>query len=253
MPPLVAIADPDPIARSEMARALAAAEFAVIEAGDGVHALRQVFTSHPSVIVMELNMPRIGGLELVRALRAASDIGIVVVSEHPNAQMAARVLDTGADDYLPKPVHLVELVARVRATARRLEHEAAAGGGEPGARVVRTGSLTIDHDAQLVTRHGVTVPMTRTEHLLLDTMARRVGQVCPHRYLLSNVWGGEYIDDTHYLRGYIASLRAKLEDDPANPRLLLTEWGTGYRLAALEPERVADDHSREFALSDAAS
>ena len=84
--------------------------------------------------------------------------------------------------------------------------------------------------------HGEPVQLTRTERELLEAMARRLGELCPHRYLLTSVWGDEYLDDTHYLRGYIASLRTKLEDDPAQPRLLLTEWGTGYRLASLPPE-----------------
>jgi two-component system KDP operon response regulator KdpE len=252
MSSLVLIADPDPAARSEMSRAFAGEEFNAMEAGDGVHALRQVFTSQPRVIVMELNMPRMGGLELIRALRAASDIGIIVVADSDNPQTIARVLDTGADDFLPKPVHLTELVARVRATMRRLVLERVVDGGRPLAHVVRTGSLMIDREAQVVTRYGVAVPMTRTEHLLLDNLAGRIGQVCTHRFLLSNVWGGEYIDDTHYLRGYVASLRAKLEDEPTKPRLLLTEWGTGYRLAALAPE-IADDLDRGLELQDEAS
>ncbi|MDA1004376.1 MAG: response regulator transcription factor [Chloroflexi bacterium] len=249
---LVAVADPDPVTRSEMTRALAQAEFTVLEAGDGVHALRQVFTSHPGVIVMELNLPRLGGLELVRALRAASDIGIIVVSDG-HAPTAARVLDAGADDYIARPVGLAELVARVRATARRIEHDDAADGEQPADQVVRTGALTIDREAQVVTRHGVQVGMTRTEHLLLGSLAQRIGQVCTHRFLLSNVWGGEYIDDTHYLRGYVASLRAKLEDDPAHPRLLLTEWGTGYRLAAIAPAAQRADERVNARLADAAS
>lgn len=235
-----------------MARALGQAEFTVLEAGDGVHALRQVFESHPGVIVMELNLPRLGGLELVRALRAASDIGIIVVAGG-SAPTAARVLDSGADDYLPKPVQLVELVARVRATARRIEADHADDGEQPASRVVRTGPLTIDREAQIVTRDGVPVPMTRTEHLLLDNLAQRVGQVCTHRFLLSNVWGGEYIDDTHYLRGYVASLRAKLEDDPAHPQLLLTEWGTGYRLASVAPASPPHEGAAPVLLEDAAS
>jgi two-component system KDP operon response regulator KdpE len=236
MSSLIAVAEPDPTLRTEITRALTAAEFSVVESGDGMHALRQVFSSQPSAIVMELDLPLLGGLELVRVLRAASDVAILVMTDAPTPHLAGRVLDTGADHVIARPVHPVDLVARVRASLRRAQQSAVA--HQPATQVIRTGSLTIDREAQVVTRRGVTVPMTRTEHLLLDAMARRVGQLCPHRYLLTAVWGGEYVDDTHYLRGYIASLRQKLEDDASSPRLLLTEWGTGYRLAALPPETL---------------
>jgi DNA-binding response OmpR family regulator len=249
MSSLITVADPDPVSRTEIARALTAAEFSVVESGDGMHALRQVFTAQPAAIVMELNLPLLGGLELVRVLRAASDVAILVMTEGTTPALAGRVLDTGADHVMGRPVQPIELVARVRASLRRVREAAAE--ERPGRQVVRTGALVIDRDAQVVTRHGVTVPMTRTEHLLLDAMARRVGQLSPHRYLLSAVWGGEYVDDTHYLRGYIASLRQKLEDDPSSPRLLLTEWGTGYRLAGLPPERDAEVDEGAFALADA--
>ncbi len=239
MSSVIVVAEPDPARRTDIARALVAAEFSVIEAGDGMHALREVFSSRPAAIVMELNLPLLGGLELIRVLRAASDLAIHVVIDGATPALAARVLDTGADDAIARPAPAVELVARVRAAQRRIQR--VAGREQAGGDLVRTGSLVIDREAQTVKRHGVTVAMTRTEHLLLDAMARRLGQVCPHRYLLTAVWGGEYVDDTHYLRGYIASLRAKLEDEPSQPRLLLTEWGMGYRLAAVPVEDAAVD------------
>jgi two-component system KDP operon response regulator KdpE len=235
--PLIAVAEPDPGTRTEIVRALVAADFEVIEAGDGVHALRQVFSSRPAAIVTEFDLPMLGGLEFLRVMRAASDLGIVVVTANTTPGMAVRALDAGADDYLRKPLFLPEMIARLRATMRRRERpEVAAVPAADADDLVYTGPLTFDRSAQRAMLRGRAILLTRTERRLLDLMVRRLGQVCPHRYLLAAVWGEEYSDDTHYLRSYIASLRAKIEDDSAKPRLLLTEWGTGYRLAALPRE-----------------
>lgn len=237
--PLVLVADPDRAARSSVARALVEAGYRVAEVGDGPHALRQAFAEAPSAVVVSLSVPLLSGLELVKVLRAASDMAIVVIGDSASSHLAVRALEAGADDYVSLPIHLPELLARVRAVLRRTDGRQPAGELQAPAcppATVRTGPLTIDPDGHVVLKRGAEVPMTRTEHLLLQALSRRLGQVAPHRYLLTEVWGAEYLDDTHYLRGYIASLRAKLEDDPARPQLLLTEWGVGYRLAALPPE-----------------
>lgn len=234
---LVLVAEPDRAARSAMVRALSEAGYQVAEAGDGPYALRQAFSETPGVVVLNLNIPLLSGVELVKVLRAASDMGIVVVSDSHSSQLAVRVLEAGADDYVSTRIELSELVARIRATLRRVDRRPVAGYAAPSdLRVVRTGTLTINPEAHTVLKRGEEVPMTRIEYQLISALGRRLGQVAPHRYLLTEVWGAEYLDDTHYLRGYIASLRSKLEDDPAHPRLLLTEWGVGYRLAALPVE-----------------
>jgi two-component system KDP operon response regulator KdpE len=126
----------------------------------------------------------------------------------------------------------------VRAAVRRYRRPAADSRGDQPT-VVRTGSLVIDREAQLVTRQGQPVSLTRTEWLLLDALAARLGRVATHRYLLSTVWGEQYIDDTHYVRVYVGALRNKLEDNPAEPRVLATEWGVGYRLVVVPPEDAA--------------
>jgi len=237
---VVVIADPDRDSRTLIARGLTNSGFGVLEVGDGQHALRQAFTQQPAAIVLDINLPLMSGIELVKVLRAASDMSIIVVSDTSSRELAVRVLDLGADDYLPRPLHLPELVARLKASLRRVEREATPAPQLIAARSApdpfRTGPLLIDVDGHVVLKRGDEVPMTRTEYLLLGALCRRAGQVAPHRYLLTDVWGAEYLDDTHYLRGYIASLRNKLEDDPTRPRLLLTEWGVGYRLAVLPPE-----------------
>jgi two-component system KDP operon response regulator KdpE len=239
---VVVVADADLRARADMAHALSDADYKVVESPDGVHALRQVFAEQAEAIVMDFNMPLLSGLELIRVLRTASDLAIVVVSANPTPAMAARVLDAGADDYVAKPLFMPELLARLRSTMRRLATNEIEDIQDQ--EVVRTGPLTINRDRHVVTLRGEPVVLTRTEQQLLDAMARRVGHMCPHRYLLAAVWGEEYVDDTHYLRSYIASLRAKLEDDPARPRLLLTEWGTGYRLAAMSPDAEGEPAKR---------
>jgi two-component system KDP operon response regulator KdpE len=178
---------------------------------------------------MDLKAAQMDSLEIIRVLRAATDIPLVVTGDGASG-MAVRALDMGADDYLQKPLDCVEAVARLRATIRRYHRQTEL---IQDNKVVRTGGLVIDRETQQVTKHGTAVPLTRTEYRLLDALAQRASQVAPHRYLLSTVWGEEYVDDTHYLRVYIGYLRVKLEDDPAHPQYLVNEWGTGYRLAVL--------------------
>jgi two-component system KDP operon response regulator KdpE len=229
----VVVLDADQHARTELAHALMEAEFSVIECADGPDALRQVFARRPEAIVMDLQVQQFDGLELIRVLRAASDLPIIVTGSGTVGRSVARVLDMGADDFIEKPQRASELTARVRAAVRRYRRS----NPEPALPgVIRTGSLTFDRDSQTVTKHGEVVSLTRTEGLLLDALFTRIGRVASHRYLLSAVWGDQYIDDTHYVRVYMGALRNKLEDNPADPRLLLTEWGIGYRLAALPVE-----------------
>ena len=216
--------------RENIARALRHAEFEVVEVTDGLELLRKVFGAHPDAVIMNLQVARFDGLETIRVLRAATSIPLIVLGRSHSTQMAVRSLDMGADDYIEQPTEPEEIVARVRATVRRYERQSEALDDQ---KVVRTGSLVLDRVSQTGAKNGALVPLTRTEYRLLDALATRVGQVAPHRYLLSTVWGEEYVDDTHYLRVYVGYLRAKLEDDPAQPRYLINEWGTGYRLAAL--------------------
>jgi two-component system, OmpR family, KDP operon response regulator KdpE len=227
---IVALVEPDEAIRIKAARALRDADLSVIEALDGLDALRATFTTRPQAIVMDLQAQGIDGLELVRVLRAACDVPIIVLTADPRPQITVRVLDHGADDVLDRACSETELVARVRAAIRRYERQPS----EPAqGMVVRTGSLVIDRESQIVTKDGEPVSLSRTEYRLIDALASRLGQVAPHRFLLSTVWGDAYVDDTHYLRVYIGYLRNKLEDVPAGPRYIINEWGLGYRLMAL--------------------
>ncbi len=235
---LILVADQNREMRVALGRALSEAGYRTAEAGDGPYALRQAFADPPAAVVLNLSIPLLSGIELVKVLRAASDMAIIVVAENHSSALAVRVLEAGADDFVAASVNVPELVARIRATIRRAQRVVSPAPRYDSAEadLVHTGPVTIDLAGHLVFKRGEEVPMTRIEYLLLAALGQRLGQVAPHRLLLTDVWGAEYLDDTHYLRGYIASLRNKLEDDPSKPRLLLTEWGVGYRLANLPPE-----------------
>jgi two-component system KDP operon response regulator KdpE len=238
---VVAVIDPDEQTRRRLVRTLEAGELITIEASDGLEALRTTFASRPNAAVVDLQTTGIDGLELVRVMRAACDMPIIAVSPPAMAQLTVRALDAGADDVIERNCSATEILARVRAAIRRYQRRPAQ---DDVARQVATGALVIDREAQTVTKHGDIVQLTRTEYRLLDALSARLGEVAPHRYLLSTVWGDAYVDDTHYLRVYIGYLRQKLEDESGEPRYLLNEWGMGYRLARL-PVEGADVTSAE--------
>ena len=236
----VLVVDVDDTSRELMARHLRSAHYAVTEATDGTQALRKVFNLRPDAIVIDPNVPEMDGGQLIRILRAMTDIPIVVVAATRNPELTTRALDNGADDYLEKPFSGLELVARVRAAVRRTGRATGAQGANV---VVRTGERVIDRDAYTVTMRGKLVRLTRTEYRLLEALASRVGEVAPHRFLLSTVWSDELVQDTKNLQVFIRRLRGKLEDDPSKPEYLISERGRGYRLEAMSaveeaPERV---------------
>ena len=228
--------DADADLRSALAQQLRDADYAVAEASDGLEGLRLVFEQRPAAAVIDLDVPAMDGAEFTRIVRAVSDMPIIVLGSGTKSERVVRVLDLGADDFVEKPFSVAELVARVRAAIRRA---ARSGDGDGENTVVQVGDLRIDREARVVTKAGKVVQLTPTEYRLLDALALRAGKVAPHRYLLSTVWGEEYVDDTHYLRIYVGYLRNKLEDDPSNPQYLINEWGTGYRLAAVPPREVS--------------
>ncbi|MDO8652151.1 MAG: response regulator [Undibacterium sp.] len=181
----------------------------------------------PDVMVLDLGLPDGDGVDLVREVRKRHSLPILVVSARHQEAQKIQLLDAGADDYLTKPFSVGELLARIRVALRHRGTTLAAAVTE-----YALDDLRVDLNARLVQRKGAQLHLTKTEFNLLARLVRSSGKVVTHRQLLADVWGDEFIEHTHYLRLYMAQLRAKIEDNPAEPRYLLTETGVGYRLAA---------------------
>ena len=181
----------------------------------------------PDVVVLDLGLPDGDGVQLVREVRKRSAVPIIVVSARHQEAQKIQLLDAGADDYLTKPFSVAELLARIRVALRHRGTALAA-----AVTVHELEDLRIDLAAHVVQRKGEELHLTPTEFKLLARLVRSAGRVVTHRQLLTDVWGPEFTEHTHYLRLYMAQLRAKIERDPAEPRHLLTETGVGYRLAA---------------------
>ena len=216
----VLVVDDDPTLRQTLAIGLRAEGHDVLIAADGRSALQAAAEDHPDLMVLDLGLPDLSGVEVLRELRAWSRLPVVVLSARDGSPDKVEALDLGADDYVTKPFGTDELLARIRAAGRR------AGSDLP---VVEAGALTIDVRARQVTRDGSVVRLTPTEWGLLEALVRRPGRLVSQQDLLHEVWGPSYGRETNYLRVYVAGLRKKLEDDPASPRHLVTEPGVGYR------------------------
>ena len=207
---------------------LTARQYDVVTATDGTQALHQAKASRPDLIVLDLGLPDMDGVDVIRRLRSWTPVPIVVLSGRSTSNDKVDALDAGADDYVTKPFSLDELLARVRAVTRR--H------ADPDAAFEATiGSYNIDFGSRTVTRvddSTVSTHLTPTEWQLLGALVRNPGKLVSQRQLLQEVWGPSYLTETHYLRQYMNQLRRKLEPDPTRPRHLITEPGMGYRFQA---------------------
>ena len=221
---VLVVDDEPPIVRAVAAN-LRVRGFEALTASTGEAALAAVETHQPDCIVLDLGLPGIDGLEVLRRLRTWTQVPVVVLTAIDGERDKVAALDLGADDYVTKPFGVAELMARIRVALR---HGHAQSPERPPR--IRAGEVTIDLDAGLVTRQGAPVRLTRTEYRLLEVLATNAGRLCTHRFLLEQVWGPGYEEESQYLRVYVANLRKKL-DDPAAPQLLLTEPGMGYRFA----------------------
>ncbi|RJO75314.1 response regulator [Nocardia panacis] len=198
--------------------------YEVITAATGAAALRAAADKHPDVVILDLGLPDMDGIEVLAGLRGWSTAPVIVLSARTDSADKVEALDAGADDYVTKPFGMDELLARLRAAVRRGAIDADS--ADP---VVVTASFTVDLAAKKVTKGGETVHLTPTEWGMLEMLVRNKGKLVGRRELLREVWGPSYATETHYLRVYLAQLRRKLEDDPSHPRHLLTEAGMGYR------------------------
>jgi two-component system, OmpR family, KDP operon response regulator KdpE len=223
----VLVVDDEAQIRRALRVALRANGYDVEEAETGEEALDAVATRPPDLVILDLGLPDLDGVEVCRRLREWSRLPIVVLSAHGDDAAKVRALDEGADDYVTKPFSMPELLARMRVALRH-----AAASGETGESVIRAGDVEIDLGRRIVTRAGQEVHLTPTEYGLLRFLAQHAGRVITHGHLLRSVLGPGYDDSTGMLRVYVAGLRKKLEPDPSQPRILLTEPGVGYRLRA---------------------
>jgi two-component system KDP operon response regulator KdpE len=193
-------------------------------AATGDEGLALAAATMPDVIILDLGLPDMNGVDVCRKLREWTDIPVIVLSAHDDEQEKVAALDAGADDYLTKPFGIDELLARVRVALR---HHSRLKGGRSSE--IRVGNLVIDTANYLVTRNGEMVKLTTTEFSLLSYLAGNAGRVLTHRAILNHVWGASETSQMEYLRVYIRQLRQKLEEDPHNPQIIMTESGVGYR------------------------
>jgi two-component system KDP operon response regulator KdpE len=217
--------EPDLIESVRLGFTLQWREVDVIGAGSGEAGLDVVEREHPDIVLLDVGLPDIDGFEVLRQLRAFSDVPVVMLTARDDSMDKVKGLELGADDYVTKPFNHLELVARVKALLRRLEMPA------PSSRALafRSRDLEVDfarHEARL---RGERLDLTPTEYKLLYHLVRNAGHVLEHGTLLAKVWGREYVDEVDYIRVYIRRLREKLGDDPDNPRYIRTERGLGYR------------------------
>ncbi|MFN8381902.1 MAG: response regulator [Anaerolineales bacterium] len=226
----VLVVDDETSIRRYLRAALTAQGLTVYEASDGQEALNAVLTHRPDLIILDLGLPDIDGIEVTRRLREWSQTPIIILSVREAEQDKIAALDAGADDYLTKPFGTGELLARMRVVMRRQITSI----NEP---IFTTGKLTLDFSHRLVTVNEKEIQLTPTEYDILRLLATHAGKVLTHRQLLRKIWGEGY-DDMHILRVNISNLRSKLEPDPARPTYIHTEPGVGYRLRTEDGDAI---------------
>jgi len=221
--PCVVVVEDDKQIRRFVRSTLESEGCQVFEADAARRGLVEAATRKPDLVVLDLGLPDIDGLDFIRDLRNWSEVPIIVLSARSTEADKVTALDAGADDYLEKPFGVGELVARVRALLRRHAR------GADGSAQVAFGGVTVDLSRRSVLRDGEPVHLTALEYRLLSQLLANAGKVLTHRHLLREVWGPSFVESNHYVRIYVARLRQKLEADPAQPRHILTETGVGYR------------------------
>ena len=219
----ILVVDDEPQIARTLRVALTSRGYEVDTVGNGETALERHASRPADVIVLDLGLPGMDGVEVTRRLRGWSHVPIIVLSVRDAQDDKVAALDAGADDYLTKPFGMDELLARIRAALRRLPD------AHTGPAALDFGRIQIDLVKRVVRKNGRSLHLTPTEYQLLEALVTNPGNLLTHRWLLSRVWGGAYGDESHYVRVYVAQLRRKLEDDPSRPRWILTEPGLGYR------------------------
>jgi two-component system KDP operon response regulator KdpE len=219
------VVDDEPQFRRFLRSSLAPTDYRLLEADTGYGGLAAASSHHPDVILLDLGLPDLDGVEVTRRLREWTPTPIIIVSARGQDKDKVAALDAGADDYLTKPFSLPELLARIRVAARHAEQR-----GDKKTALFEIGDLRIDLATRVVTLAGNEVRLTPIEYKLLATLLRKAGHVLTYQQLLKDVWGPRALTHRQYLHVYMGHLRGKLEHDPAKPRFLVTEPGVGYRL-----------------------
>jgi two-component system, OmpR family, KDP operon response regulator KdpE len=222
----VLVVDDEPQIQRFLKPSLEAAGFHPLAAMSGAEALKLIATRAPDVVVLDLGLPDMDGKDIIRGVREWSQVPIIVLSARDREGEKIAALDLGADDYVSKPFGIGELMARIRTLLRHRSRE------EGETTVFEQGGLVVDTLAHTVTRHGEALRLTPKEYDVLQLLVRNAGRVVTHRQILQAVWGPANVEDTQYLRVFVGRLRQKIEPDPAEPQLIVTEPGVGYRFKA---------------------
>jgi two-component system, OmpR family, KDP operon response regulator KdpE len=224
MKPVALIVDDEPQIRRLLRVVLEGENYQVQEAENGQQGLTEIANRRPAIILLDLGLPDMEGLEVLKRLREWSEAPVLVLSVRDDEQSKVAALDSGAEDYVTKPFSTAELLARLRAAQRKTRPEEEVS-------IFKSGSLIVDLTARVVKRAGHEIKLTATEYALLRLFVRHPGRVLTHRYILREIWGPKSEEHRQYLRVYVTHLRQKIEPDPTKPSLIRTEPGIGYRFA----------------------
>jgi two-component system KDP operon response regulator KdpE len=224
--PRILVVDDEPQLTRVLRTGLSSRGYDVRAAADGLTALDTFNDWHPDLVITDLGMPNMNGIELCRRLRAISQVPIIVLSAKGEEETKVEALDTGADDFVTKPFGIDELLARVRASLRRAATPIA---NEAALTVIEAGDFHVDLESRKLTVLGREIHLTPKEFELLTYFIQHPGKVLTHRNLLAALWGGNYVEQNEYLRVFVGNLRKKIETDPATPRYIITEPWIGYR------------------------
>ncbi|MET1079880.1 MAG: response regulator [Pseudomonas sp.] len=223
--PIILVIDDEPQIRKFLRISLSTQGYAVLEAATGAEGLSQAALNAPDLVILDLGLPDLDGLVVLRELREWSQVPVLVLSVRASEAQKVQALDAGAHDYMTKPFGIQEFLARLRVLLRHST------GDSPRQTSVRSGPLTVDFVRRRVTLEQLDVSLTPKEYAVLAMLARHQGQVVTQQQLLNDIWGPSHRDDSHYLRVVVGHLRQKLKDDPANPVFIITASGVGYRLS----------------------
>ncbi|MGY6274608.1 response regulator [Methylomonas sp. MgM2] len=224
--PVIIIIEDERAIRQFLRTALRLQGFTVYEADTGKRGIIEAGMRKPDLLILDLGLPDMDGIEVIEAIRKWSTLPIIVLSARNRERQKVDALDRGADDYLTKPFGIDELIARIRVALRHANRKEQSLSND----VLVTGGLRVDLNKRLVSLDGREIALTPIQYRLLAALAKNAGKVMTHRQILKEVWGPPYQDNVHYLRMYMSQLRAKLESNPAKPQYLVTESGLGYRL-----------------------